>query len=175
MINLICNHELTKSLSNLFIIKIVIFVIFFTASQTASSASYILSTPPLTQNQNTNFSNYSSALINEKKDLWLLISEPGTTPAIYYAPLSVRTVKPGFASVTNLINYTSEEGKAESLLGITVYDCAMGTKQEQSTVQYSRHWADGDVVLQIGLEEPWQPVKLGTEGMRLLKVACDVQ
>lgn len=122
--------------------------------------------------QSINDSVYSA--IVGKSELWLLISEPGTTPVIYYAPLSVSTVKPGFASVTSLINYTSDEGNAESLLGITVYDCAMGTKQEQSTVQYSQHWADGDVVLQIGLEEAWQPVKLCTEGMRLLEVACDL-
>lgn len=175
MVYFIRNHELTPSLGILFFSKIAFFTIFFTASQTASSASYILSAPRLSEYQNPNASNFSSALTNEKKDLWLLISEPGTTPVIYYAPLSVSTVKPGFASVTSLINYTSDEGNAESLLCITVYDCAMGTKQEQSTVQYSQHWADGDVVLQIGLEEAWQPVKLGTEGMRLLKVACDLR
>lgn len=157
------------------ILKIIFFILFFSDLRIASSASYILSAPLLSEYKKPNAGNFSSALTNEKKDLWLLISEPGTTPVIYYAPLSVSTIKPGFASVTSLINYTSDEGNAESLLGITVYDCAMGTKQEQSTVQYSQHWADGDVVLQIGLEEPWQPVKLGTEGMRLLKVACDLR
>lgn len=169
------NHKLTPSLCIFIFSKIAFFIIFFSASQTASSASYILSALRLSEYQNPKASNFSSALTNEKKDLWLLISEPGTTPVIYYAPLSISTIKPGFARVTSLINYTNDEGNAESLLGITVYDCAMGTKQEQSTVQYSQHWADGDVVLQIGLEEPWQLVKLGTEGMRLLKVACDLR
>lgn len=113
----------------------------------------------------------SSAIVG-KSEGWLLISEPGTTPVIYYAPLSIKKVKDGFVSVQSLINYTSDEGSKESLLGVTLYDCAMGTKQEQSTVQYSRHWADGDVVLEIGLEEPWELVKFNTEGMRLMKVAC---
>lgn len=110
-----------------------------------------------------------------KSEGWLLISEPGTTPVIYYAPFSVRKVKPGFASVTSLINYTSDEGNAESLLGVTLYNCASATKQEQSTVQYSMHWADGDVKLRIGFEEPWELVKVGTEGMRLMKTVCDLR
>jgi hypothetical protein len=60
-------------------------------------------------------------------------------------------------------------------LGVTLYDCAIGTKQEQSTVQYSKHWADGDVLYEIVLEEPWNSVKVGTEGMRLLKTVCDIR
>jgi hypothetical protein len=124
--------------------------------------------------ENFNFLNGSqSSVIIGKSEGWLLISEPGTTPVIYYAPLSISRLKSGFASVTSLINYTSDEGNAESLLGVSLYNCASATKQEQSTVQYSMHWADGDVKLRIGLEEPWNPVKVGTEGMRLLKVACD--
>lgn len=117
----------------------------------------------------------SSASFMSKSEGWLLISEPGTTPVIYYAPLSIKTVKDAFVSVQSLINYISDEGSAESLLGVTLYDCAMGTKQEQSTVQYSKHWADGDVVLEIGLEEPWELVKINTEGMRLMKTVCDLR
>jgi hypothetical protein len=115
-----------------------------------------------------------SAIVR-KSELWQLISEPGTTPVIYYAPLSISTLKSGFATVTSLINYTSGDGNAESLLGVTLYNCASATKQEQSTVQYSMHWADGDVKLRIGLEEPWELVKVGTEGMRLMKTVCDLR
>ena len=115
-----------------------------------------------------------SAIVG-KSEGWLLISEPGTTPVIYYAPLSIKKLKDGFVSVQSLLNYISDEGNAESLLGVTLYDCAMGTKQEQSTVQYSKHWADGDVVLEIGLEEPWELVKINTEGMRLMKTVCDLR
>lgn len=111
----------------------------------------------------------------DNRGLWQLISEPATTPLIYYSPLSIKKVKDGFVSVQSLINYTSDEGSKESLLGVTLYDCAMGTKQEQSTVQYSKHWADGDVVLEIGLEEPWELVKINTEGMRLMKTVCDLR
>jgi hypothetical protein len=117
-------------------------------------------------------SNLPSASIVRKSEGWLLISEPGTTPVIYYAPLSIQTDQDGFASVTSLINYISDEGNEESLLGVSLYNCAELTKQEQSTVQYSKHWADGDVLFEIGLEEPWNSVKAGTEGMLLLKVAC---
>jgi hypothetical protein len=175
MSNFISNHEFIPSLSILLFSKIAVFVVFFTASQTSSSASYILPSPRLSEYQNPNASNFSSALTIDKKDLWQLISEPGTTPVIYYAPLSISTLKSGFASVTTVINYTSDEGNAESLLGVSLYNCAQRTKQEQSTVQYSKHWADGDVLFKIGLEEPWNPVKVGTEGMRLLKVACDLR
>lgn len=175
MLNYIFNHKLTQSLNILLLSKITVFLIFFMALQTSKSASYISSAPRLSEYQNSNSSNFSSALTIDKKDLWLLISEPGTTPVIYYAPLSISTVKPGFVRVTSLINYISDEGNAESLLGDTLYDCAMGTKQEQSTVQYSKHWADGDVVLEIGLEEPWELVKFNTEGMRLMKTVCDLR
>jgi len=112
--------------------------------------------------------------VDGKSEGWLMVSEPGTTPLIFYAPLSISTLKDGFVFVTKLINYTSDEGNAESLLGLTLYNCASRTKQEQSTVQYSKQWADGDVLLRIGLEEPWNSVKVGTEGMRLLKTVCNL-
>jgi hypothetical protein len=169
------NYNFTLNLKISLIFKIAVLATFFPASQTASSTSYILSMPRLYEYKNPNASNFSSALAIEKKDLWQLISEPGTTPVIYYAPLSIQTDNDGFASVTTVINYTSDEGNAESLLGVSLYNCAQRTKQEQSTVQYSKHWADGDVLFKIGLEEPWNPVKVGTEGMRLLKVACDLR
>lgn len=113
--------------------------------------------------------------LDGKSEVWLMVSEPGTTPVIFYAPLSIITLKDGFVSVTTLINYTSDEGNAESLLGLTLYNCASRTKQEQSTVQYSKQWADGDVLLRIGLEEPWNSVKVDTEGMRLLKTVCNLR
>jgi hypothetical protein len=116
----------------------------------------------------------STSIVGEFQG-WVLISEPGTTPVIFYAPLSISTLKYGFVSVTTIINYTSDEGNAESLLGVSLYNCAQRSKQEQSTVQYSKHWADGDVLFEIGLEEPWNSVKVGTEGMRLLKTVCDLR
>jgi hypothetical protein len=122
-----------------------------------------------------NHNDHSQVPADGKIEGWLMVSEPGTTPVIYYAPLSISTLKSGFVSVTTLINYTSDEGNSESLLGVSLYNCAHRTKQEQSTVQYSKHWADGDVLFKIGLEEPWNSVKVGTEGMRLLKTVCDLR
>ena len=93
-------------------------------------------------------------------------------PGFYYDPLSIKQVKVGFVAVTTIINYISDEGNKESLLGMTVYDCARRVKQEQSTEQYTQYWADGEIKLKLGLEEPWGTVKVGTDGMRLLKTVC---
>lgn len=104
--------------------------------------------------------------------IWQRISELGSLPSFYYDPLSIKQVREGFVTVTTMINYISDEGNKESLLGVTLYDCARRVKQEQSTVQYTQYWADGDVKFKIGLEEPWNTVKVGTDGMRLLKTVC---
>lgn len=103
---------------------------------------------------------------------WLQISEPNAVPGYYYDPLSIKQVKDGFVRVTTMINYISDEGNKESLLGVTLYDCVRKEKQEQSTVQYSQYWADGDVKLRLGLEDEWGTVKVGTDGMRLLRIVC---
>lgn len=104
--------------------------------------------------------------------VWLRISHPSTGPGYYYDPLSIKQVREGFVVVTTMINYVSDEGNKESLLGVTLYDCVRKVKQEQSTVQYTKYWADGDIKFKIGLEEPWNSVKAGTDGMRLLKTVC---
>ncbi len=103
---------------------------------------------------------------------WLMISAPGDTPSYYYDPLNIRVVKPGFNSVIYTINYTSDEGALESLVGSSIYDCNRRTKQEQYTVQYKRHWGAGDIIYKIGLEEEWSEVKVGTDAMKLLKIVC---
>lgn len=103
---------------------------------------------------------------------WLQISEPNAVPGYYYDPLSIKKVKEGFVSVETMINYISDEGNKESLLGVTLYDCVRRLKQEQSTVQYSQYWADGDVKIRLGLEIEWGTVKVGTDGMRLLRIVC---
>lgn len=120
----------------------------------------------------TVFSLPASAGDKATHGIWQRISEPNEMPGFYYDPLSIKQVKDGFVSVTTIINYISDEGKKESLLGVTVYDCARGVKQEQSTVQYTQHWADGEIKLKLGLEEPWDSVKVETVGMRLLKSVC---
>ncbi len=118
--------------------------------------------------------NLNTSAIDGKSVGWTRVSEPEDPEGYFYAPLSITTLKGSRVSVQSLINYTSDEGNPESLLGVTLYNCASRTKQEQSTVQYSKQWADGEVILQIGLEEPWVPVKVGSAGMRLLKIVCDL-
>lgn len=171
--NLFLMHQTNISFVKIFLISILLF-----SNSVSGAASGIGETDVAAKLSTENFrflnESQSSAIVG-KNEGWLLISEPGTTPVIYYAPLSIKRVKKGFVSVQSLINYISDEGNAESLLGVTLYNCAMGTKQEQSTVQYSKQWADGDVVLEIGLEEPWELVKFNTEGMRLMKVVCDLR
>jgi hypothetical protein len=114
----------------------------------------------------------SSAGDKATHGIWQRISEPNAMPGFYYDPLSIKQVKVGFVAVTTIINYISDEGNKESLLGMTVYDCARRVKQEQSTEQYTQYWADGEIKLKLGLEEPWGTVKVGTDGMRLLKTVC---
>lgn len=113
--------------------------------------------------------------VNSTNEGWVRISEPDEKTGYFYAPFSIKAVKNGFFSVTTLINYISDEGNAESLLGVTIYDCKNRTKQEQSTVQYSQQWADGEIKLKLGLEEEWGAVKVGSDGMSLLKTVCDTR
>lgn len=107
-------------------------------------------------------------------DAWNMakIQRTNAMPGFYYDPLSIKQVKDGFVAVTTIINYISDEGNKKSLLGMTFYDCARRVKQEKSTEQYTQYWGDGGIKLKLGLEEPWGTVKVGTDGMRLMKVAC---
>lgn len=114
----------------------------------------------------------SSAEDKAMHEIWQRISEPGSLPGYFYDPLSIKQVKEGFVTVTTMINYISDEGNKESLLGVTLFDCMRGLRQEQSTVQYTQYWADGDIKFKIGFEEAWRLVKAGTDGMRLLKAVC---
>jgi len=114
----------------------------------------------------------SSAEVRAMHGLWLRLSEPNAVLGYYYDPLSIKQVKEGFTTVTTMINYISDTGNKESLLGVTVFDCARRVRQEQSTVQYTQYWADGVIKLKLGLEEPWDTVKVGTDGMQLLKTVC---
>jgi hypothetical protein len=58
------------------------------------------------------------------------------------------------------------------MVGSSIYDCKSLTKQEQYTVQYKQHWAAGSIIVKIGIEEEWSPVKVRSDGMKLLKIVC---
>lgn len=106
---------------------------------------------------------------------WVRISEPDEKTGYFYAPFSISKVSDGVFAVTTLINYISDEGNAESLIGVTNYDCARRVKQEQSTIQYSQQWGDGVILIKLGFEPEWTTVKIGSDGMSLLKTVCSLR
>lgn len=140
----------------------------------APSAATISAQPYVQIDQLKKPQTLSAIRIHPTNEGWVRISEPDEKTGYFYAPFSIKAVKNGFVSVMTLINYISDEGDAESLLGVTVYDCVNRTKQEQSTVQYSQQWADGEIKYKAGLEEEWGSVKVGSDGMRLLKIICNL-
>ena len=115
----------------------------------------------------------SAAYASPMSEGWLQISAPGSNQGYYYSPLSITKVKDKFYTVQTIINYQSDEGRNESLIGITLYDCFTRKLQEQSTRQYSKFWADGELLYEIGLEATWKPVKIGSDGMRLFNLICN--
>ena len=106
---------------------------------------------------------------------WVRTSEPDEKTGYFYAPFSISKVSEGFFTVTTLINYISDEGNAESLIGVTNYDCAQRVKQEQSTIQYSQQWGYGLILHKLGFEPNWTTVKIGSDGMSLLMTVCSLR
>lgn len=91
---------------------------------------------------------------------------------LYYMPLSIRTHQTGDVIVFSVLNYTNHNGRAESILTSSLYNCTNNTKQDQSTVQHELHWGDGEVISTSGKEQKWRDVLPLTKGFTLLEVTC---
>ena len=91
---------------------------------------------------------------------------------LFYMPLSIRTHQTGNVHVVSVLNYTNRNGRAESMLTSSLYNCKNNTKQDQSTVQHELHWGDGEVISTSGKEQQWRGVLPRTKGFTLLEVTC---
>jgi type II secretory pathway component PulJ len=106
------------------------------------------------------------------KEGWIRVGIEEKNMNLYYMPLSIRTHQSGDIHVVSVLNYTNHNGRAESMLTSSLYNCKNNTKQDQSTVQHELHWGDGEVIATSGKEQQWRDVLTRTKGFTLLEVTC---
>jgi hypothetical protein len=109
---------------------------------------------------------------NAGKEGWIRVGIEDKNMNLYYMPLSIRTHQTGDVHVFSVLNYTNHNGRAESILTSSLYNCTNNTKQDQSTVQHELHWGDGEVISTSGKEQKWRDVLPLTKGFTLLEVTC---
>jgi type II secretory pathway component PulJ len=109
---------------------------------------------------------------NAGKEGWIRVGIEEKNMNLYYMPLSIRTHQTGDIHVVSVLNYTNHNGRAESMLTSSLYNCKNNTKQDQSTVQHELHWGDGEVISTSGKEQQWRDVLPRTKGFTLLEVTC---
>ncbi len=103
---------------------------------------------------------------------WIKLLLSSTDFDIYYQPLSIGERPDGTRFVLSLLNYTDKDGRPASIITSRVFDCQRQTKMDQSNVQYSQHWGDGEVVATSGKESGWREVSPGSNGATLLTATC---
>jgi type II secretory pathway component PulJ len=106
------------------------------------------------------------------KEGWIRVGIEEKNMNLFYMPLSIRTHQTGNVHVVSVLNYTNRNGRAESMLTSSLYNCKNNTKQDQSTVQHELHWGDGEVISTSGKEQQWRGVLPRTKGFTLLEVTC---
>lgn len=109
---------------------------------------------------------------NAGKEGWIRVGIEDKNINLYYMPLSIRTHQTGDVHVFSVINYINHNGRAESIMTSSLYNCTNNTKQDQSTVQHELHWGDGKVISTSGKEQKWRDVLPHTKGFTLLEVTC---
>ena len=104
---------------------------------------------------------------------WIPLGLPNGESSFHYDPASVHAVEGGLKTVVSVINYVNAQGRFESLISASLYDCQNITKLDQFTIQHKMHWGDGEVISKSGMDEQWRPVKPKTNGMLLFRAACE--
>lgn len=106
------------------------------------------------------------------KEGWIRVGIEEKNMNLFYMPLSIRTQQTGEIHVVSVLNYTNHNGRAESMLTSSRYNCKNKTKQAQSTEQHKLHWGDGEVIATSGKEQQWRDVLPRTKGFTLLEITC---
>lgn len=109
---------------------------------------------------------------NAGREGWIRVGIEEKNMNLFYMPLSIRTHETGDTYVVSVLNYTNNNGRAESILTSSLYNCKNNTKQDQSTVQHELHWGDGEVISTSGKEQQWRDVLPRSKGFTLLEVTC---
>jgi hypothetical protein len=109
---------------------------------------------------------------NAGREGWIRVGIEEKKVNLFYMPLSIRTHQTGDVHVVSVLNYTNHNGRAESILTSSMYNCTNNTKQDQLTVQHELHWGDGEVISTSGKEQQWRDVLPRTKGFTLLEVTC---